>query len=137
MVQFLDSEWPASGQDYIEDGLDFGKLFSDEKSLAEPQVQAVESARDVTDFTKHDKVFHHAIQHALKVEETATAFDVELIEHLGCFLGQVLPQGLLLVQPVENVLLHILDDVGLAQIIQADFAESYKKGNGYKMSLVA
>lgn len=124
MVQFLDCEWPTSGQDYIKDGLDFGKLFSDKKSLAEPQVEAVESARDVTDLAKHDEVLHHAVQHALQVEEAATAFDVELVEHLCCLLGQVLPQGLLLVQPVEDVLLHILDDIGLAQIIKADFAES-------------
>lgn len=124
MVQFLDHEWPTSGEDYIKDGLDFGKLFSDKKSLAEPQVEAIESARDVADLAKHDKVLHHAIQHTLQVEEAATAFDMELIEHLGCLLGEVLPQGLLLVQPVEDVLLHILDDVGLAQIIKADFAES-------------
>lgn len=124
MVQFLDHEWPTSGEDYIKDGLDFGKLFSDKKSLAEPQVEAIESARDVADLTKHDKVLHHAIQHTLQVEEAATAFDMELIEHLSRLLGEVLPQGLLLVQPVEDVLLHILDDVGLAQIIKADFAES-------------
>ncbi|KAF3838793.1 hypothetical protein F7725_010561 [Dissostichus mawsoni] len=75
-----------------------------------PQVEAIEGAGDVTDLAKHDEVLHHAVQHALQVEEAATAFDVELVEHLGCLLGQVLPQGLLLVQPMEDVLLHILDD---------------------------
>lgn len=124
MVQFFDCEWPTSGKDYIEDGLDFGKLFSNKKSLAEPQVEPIERAGDVTDLTKHNKVLHHTIQHTLQVEEAATAFDVELIEHLCCFLGEVLSQGLLLVQSVEDVLLHILDDIGLAQIIEADFAES-------------
>lgn len=114
MVQFFDCEWPASCQDYVQDGLDFGKLFSDKESLAEPQVEAIESARDVSDLTKHDEVLHDAVQHSLQVEEAAAALDVELIEHLSRLLGQVLPQSLLLVQPVEDVLLHILNDVGLA-----------------------
>ena len=114
MVQFFDCEGPASRQDDIEDGLDFGKLFSDKESLTEPQVEAVERPRDVTYLTQHDETLHYAVQHSLQVEEAAAALDVKLVEHLGRLLGEVLPQGLLLVQSVEDVLLHILDDVGLA-----------------------
>ena len=124
IVKLLDSKRPAGGEDHVEDGLDFGKLLPDKQPLAEPQVEAIEGAGDVTDLSQHDEVLHHPVQHSFQVQEAAAAFDVQLVEHLGCLLGEVLAKGLLLVEPVEDVLLHVLDDVGLAKVVQANFTES-------------
>ena len=117
-------EWPPRRQHHVEQRPRRRELAPPEQPLAQPQIEAVERAGDVTDLAQPDEVLRHPVQHALQVQEAAVALDVQLVEHVGGVATQVPPQRWLAVQPAQDVLLDVAHHCRLAQVVQRQLAEA-------------
>lgn len=89
----LRGDGQLGGQDHVQQRLNFGELLPAEEPLAQPQVEAVQGAWYLADLSQDDEVLGHPVENLLQVQKTAVALDVQLVQHLGRVVRDVLPDG--------------------------------------------
>ena len=92
--------------------------------VVEPMERYTALAWDVSDLLQSDVALRHPVQHLLDVEEAAGGLDVEEREQLRGVLGDLPRDALVGLQPEQDELLNVLDDLRLPQVIDADPPEA-------------
>ena len=100
-----------------------GEVLLVELFETEPEIETIQSSRNVSDLLQRDVVLRHSVQHLLDVEEAARALHVEQRQEFSGVLGDLSRDVLIILESEEDELLNILNNLGLPQIIYTDASE--------------